>query len=59
MVPKKGLEPPHPCGYMDLNHARLPIPPLRRATSLCGGTAALKEETAMSILTRREVSVKL
>jgi hypothetical protein len=30
MVPKKGLEPPHPCGYMDLNHARLPIPPLRR-----------------------------
>src|SRR6266705_2389566 len=29
MVPKKGLEPPHPCGYMDLNHARLPIPPLR------------------------------
>src|SRR5262249_23333253 len=30
MVPKKGLEPPHPCGYMDLNHARLPIPPLRQ-----------------------------
>jgi hypothetical protein len=29
MVPKKGLEPPHPCEYMDLNHARLPIPPLR------------------------------
>jgi hypothetical protein len=28
-VPKKGLEPPHPCGYVDLNHARLPIPPLR------------------------------
>jgi hypothetical protein len=28
-VPKKGLEPPHPCEYMDLNHARLPIPPLR------------------------------
>jgi hypothetical protein len=26
-VPSKGLEPPHPCGYMDLNHARLPIPP--------------------------------
>ena len=33
VVPKKGLEPPHPCGYMDLNHARLPIPPLRRVTS--------------------------
>ena len=29
-MPKKGLEPPHPCGYMDLNHARLPIPPLRQ-----------------------------
>ena len=29
MVPKGGLEPPHPCEYMDLNHARLPIPPLR------------------------------
>ena len=29
MVPKRGLEPPHPCEYMDLNHARLPIPPLR------------------------------
>src|ERR1017187_960108 len=29
MVPEGGLEPPHPCGYMDLNHARLPIPPLR------------------------------
>jgi hypothetical protein len=29
VVPKKGLEPPHPCEYMDLNHARLPIPPLR------------------------------
>src|SRR4029077_3146934 len=32
LVPKKGLEPPHPCGYMDLNHARLPIPPLRLVT---------------------------
>ena len=28
-MPKGGLEPPHPCEYMDLNHARLPIPPLR------------------------------
>ena len=32
LVPKKGLEPPHPCEYMDLNHARLPIPPLRHDT---------------------------
>jgi hypothetical protein len=31
-VPKKGLEPPHPCEYVDLNHARLPIPPLRHNT---------------------------
>ena len=37
LVPKKGLEPPHPCGYMDLNHARLPIPPLRQVTSVRGG----------------------
>src|ERR1700744_2039087 len=33
LVPKKGLEPPHPCEYMDLNHARLPIPPLRLKTA--------------------------
>ena len=33
MVPKKGLEPPRPCGHMDLNHARLPIPPLRQVTT--------------------------
>ena len=31
-MPKKGLEPPHPCEYVDLNHARLPIPPLRHET---------------------------
>src|SRR4051794_25308705 len=44
MVPKKGLEPPHPCGYMDLNHARLPIPPLRLivAGSQCCPTSAIK-----------------
>src|ERR1700751_337861 len=42
MVPKKGLEPPRPCGHMDLNHARLPIPPLRQVTTAarwsCGTT---------------------
>ena len=27
MVPRRGLEPPHPCEYMHLKHARLPIPP--------------------------------
>src|SRR5689334_499297 len=37
LVPKKGLEPPHPCGYMDLNHARLPIPPLRLWAGAPGG----------------------
>ena len=34
LVPKKGLEPPHPCEYVDLNHARLPIPPLRHKTQI-------------------------
>ena len=29
-VLKEGLEPPRPCGHVDLNHARLPIPPLQR-----------------------------
>ena len=29
LVPKRGLEPPHPCEYLDLNQARLPIPPFR------------------------------
>jgi hypothetical protein len=42
MVPKKGLEPPHPCGYMDLNHARLPIPPLRQVTTMRGGRGRLE-----------------
>ena len=59
MVPKKGLEPPHPCGYMDLNHARLPIPPLRQVITLRCGRAALKEDGAASILTRQGLSVKL
>ena len=54
-MPKKGLEPPHPCGYMDLNHARLPIPPLRQVTtSVQRQRAALMEETATSILQGRD-----
>ena len=40
LVPKKGLEPPRPCGHMDLNHARLPIPPLRRVMELNSQLAA-------------------
>ena len=38
MVPKKGLEPPHPCEYVDLNHARLPIPPLRHGEHVQRGS---------------------
>ena len=34
VVPSKGLEPPHPCEYMDLNHARLPIPPRWQKTGM-------------------------
>ena len=34
LVPKRGLEPPHPDGYYTLNVARLPIPPLRHAKAL-------------------------
>jgi hypothetical protein len=37
LVPSKGLEPPHPCGYMDLNHARLPIPPRWQVDLCCSG----------------------
>jgi hypothetical protein len=37
MVPSKGLEPPHPCEYMDLNHARLPIPPRWQVNLLSSG----------------------
>ena len=39
LVPKKGLEPPHPCEYVDLNHARLPIPPLRHMRNAQAGCA--------------------
>src|SRR5580698_8660643 len=37
MVPSKGLEPPHRCRYMDLNHARLPIPPRWQSELQCSG----------------------
>lgn len=33
MVPKRGLEPLHPCGHQNLNLARLPIPPPRLVRS--------------------------
>ena len=33
LVGEGGLEPPRPFGHRNLNPARLPIPPLARATS--------------------------
>src|SRR5579862_2548548 len=33
LVGEGGLEPPHPFGHRNLNPARLPIPPLARATA--------------------------
>src|SRR5579864_3782865 len=57
LVPKKGLEPPHPCGYMDLNHARLPIPPLRRVTNKTAKPAVLRKNYG-SIVTGTLRSVK-
>ncbi len=47
MVPKKGLEPPHPCGYMDLNHARLPIPPLRQGDAPDHNPALRQEDISI------------
>jgi hypothetical protein len=52
VVPSKGLEPPHPCEYMDLNHARLPIPPRwQKVTGMRPSfQAALQERTTSNIL---------
>ncbi len=36
LVPKRGLEPPLPCENVDLNHARLPIPPFRLTSARSG-----------------------
>src|SRR4051794_31650771 len=58
MVPKKGLEPPHPCEYIDLNHARLPIPPLRHEVSCSIHRVAASGRDYSSILTNRGGSVK-
>jgi hypothetical protein len=58
MVPKKGLEPPHPCGYMDLNHARLPIPPLRQVTALRSSLRAAVRKNYSFYSTEALVSVK-
>src|ERR1700761_4456966 len=37
MVPRRGLEPPHPFGYQHLKLARLPIPPSGRRRAMYGG----------------------
>src|ERR1700733_8159382 len=37
LVPSKGPDPPHRCRYMDLNHARLPIPPRWQSEAQCSG----------------------
>ena len=55
LVPKKGLEPPHPCEYVDLNHARLPIPPLRHETAL---KRVAPEQAATLSLANAERGVK-
>ena len=36
MVPRRGLEPPHPFGYQHLKLARLPIPPSGRRRAMYG-----------------------
>ena len=55
LVPKKGLEPPHPCEYVDLNHARLPIPPLRHERAL---KHVAPEQAATSSLANADRGVK-
>jgi hypothetical protein len=42
-VSEGGLEPPCPCGHMALNHARLPIPPLRLALTIYRSAAQRAE----------------
>jgi hypothetical protein len=44
LVPSKGLEPPHRCRYMDLNHARLPIPPRWQVDSIAGQLASRRKD---------------
>ena len=59
LVPKKGLEPPHPCGYMDLNHARLPIPPLRPVVAPRANPGGSTMRSQTSIFLRSRAPVKL
>src|SRR6185369_16922701 len=57
LVPKKGLEPPRPCGHMDLNHARLPVPPLRHDL-LQAGRALIILSCSNFYSTGRNIPVK-
>ena len=41
MVPRRGLEPPHPFGYQHLKLARLPIPPSGRRRAMYGRGSSL------------------
>src|ERR1043166_10295149 len=54
LVPSKGLEPPHPCEYMDLNHARLPIPPRWHLQQYGGPKSADQEEQRFYSIVERE-----
>jgi hypothetical protein len=58
LVPSKGLEPPHPCEYMDLNHARLPIPPRWHSELQCSGgrEAAVRKINFVILQACRRVS---
>ena len=56
-MPKKGLEPPRPCGHMDLNHARLPVPPLRHDL-LQAGRALIILSCSNFYSTGRNIPVK-
>src|ERR1700691_3092643 len=60
LVPSKGLEPPHRCRYMDLNHARLPIPPRWQSELQCSGgpKAAVSGRPTFSIFAARYQPVK-
>jgi hypothetical protein len=52
VVPEGGVEPPPPCGDMDLTHARLPIPPpgqvVRRGRRRIGGQSRVRDPAARS-----------
>src|SRR5580698_5763910 len=56
MVPSKGLEPPHRCRYMDLNHARLPIPPRWQLNFCSGSPQPLNQEDLRFLFYRGEAA---